>query len=52
LSLQSKAVGYRHGWWLNFGWIGRREEAILSVSAGFNQISIAPRQDGIAISCS
>ena len=31
-----KAAGYRHAWLLKFDWIGRREEAILKVPAGFS----------------
>ena len=38
-----EAAGYRHAWRLKFDRIGQREEAILRVSAGFSQISDAPR---------
>jgi len=42
-----EAAGNRHAWWLKFGWIDQREEAILRVSAGFSQISDAPGPDGV-----
>jgi len=41
-----ESAGYRHAWWLTFGWTPQWEGVILRALAGIGQISDALGLDG------